>query len=605
MASQDTSGEGDAQDRAARIRRIVEGAMHRGEAAESVSAERLIADHPDLMPELGEALAALAMIREARQRADVPSDESFRDPDKTEDADPYLPAHSVRCPGSRLGKFLLEAELGRGGQGEVWQAFDTAGTLGQVALKIPDPLRSAKSGEAWLRNEVGPLRKLTEHPHPNIVPIHDAGVIEGVAFVAFELVKGLPLETHVLQHKLSARQVAVLLADLSDAVAHAHRYGVVHRDIKPGNVIVTRDGGAVLADFGLARWVDPYRHALPSERSGTPRFVAPEQARAAVDTDHRVDVFALGATLRYLLMGQGPYCGDVDEQWRQASTGQVRMIDVHDADLPTRLTKICNRAMSPGPADRHSSASELARDLRRWANRRRRLVGGLAIAAVAALLLGLAWEFAQEPEPAPPGTPPAGQPDGFGPLRVHFQRADERGVYHRLDGERLPLRTGDRVQFHVDLNEPMFVYLLALQSDGSAEPLYGASPDASPERHVSIPPGQDEWLPLSDPAGAVTVVLLAGKERMQAAGLAGELASLAPPPKLDPASLYVLHDGRTESIGRHERNIATTAVVRSTKGLLDKVHDRFGERFELVYAVVFPQVPAEPASASRPGGEGK
>jgi len=515
----------------------------------------------------------------------------------------------ARQPGDKIGKFLLEVRLGGGAQGEVWQALDTVGPLGHVALKIPEKHMAAKWAEQWLQDEVGSLRKLAQDPHPNIVPILDAGVVQDVPYVAFRLVeRGLPLDHYVVQQKLPVRQKALLVAELAQGVGHAHQCGVVHRDIKPANIIVGRDGLPMLADFGLARWVDAYQTKLPPELAGTPSFIAPEQARSEPGVDHRVDVFSLGATLRFLLTGEGPYYGSRDEQLAQAKAGKGRLINPLEVPLPPRLAEICNRAMAPRLEDRYSSAGELAHDLFRWANRSRRITRPLGVAVAVAVLVGTGLLFlrgsgpeGQDPGPAKPSVGPLDAADTSTPLEIKFQRSGETGRHHTLDEDHLPLRTGDRVQFHVRLPRPMFVYLLALQPSGKPVQLFPKSGQPSRQQELRIPAIRNGWLELADPSGVTTVALLASDEQRDHTGLLDELAALGPPPQLDPQSFCVLRNARTEIRRPPQRDIVTTRVVISDEGLLEKVQHHFAERFELIYAVAFPQASSGTAPPSQRG----
>ncbi|MGB2823782.1 MAG: serine/threonine-protein kinase, partial [Phycisphaerae bacterium] len=214
--------------------------------------------------------------------------------------------------GETWGKFVIEKALGRGGQAIVCQAFDRLGPAGHVALKIPRRAVPPSRVESWIQEEAGPLGKLD---HPNIVRVVDAGAVDGVPFVATRLIEGLPLSSHALRARPSERQVLDWMIQLADALDYAHRSGVVHRDLKPANVVIAADGRPLIIDFGLSSLISAYQPTHASDTSGTPAFMAPEQARPGAEIDHRVDIFALGGVLKCLLDGAGPYgAGQVSRQ---------------------------------------------------------------------------------------------------------------------------------------------------------------------------------------------------------------------------------------------------------------------------------------------------
>lgn len=206
--------------------------------------------------------------------------------------------------GQTWGKFLIEKSLGRGGQAVVCQAYDRLGPAGHVAFKIPCCHVPASRVEEWIRDEAEPLGRLD---HPSIVRVVDVGAVDGVPYVATELIDGLPLNDHVQRAPPSDRQVLDWAIQLAEALDCAHACGVVHRDLKPANVMIARDGRPLIIDFGISSLVSAYQPARPPDASGTPAFMAPEQARPDGQADHRADVFALGGVLKFLLTGAGPY----------------------------------------------------------------------------------------------------------------------------------------------------------------------------------------------------------------------------------------------------------------------------------------------------------
>jgi len=200
-------------------------------------------------------------------------------------------------PGEVIGRFELVREIGRGGFGVVWEARDR--TLGRlVAFKAVRAGRQARLSEERLLAEAEAVARLS---HPNIVALHDVGHSKHGPYLVLELLRGETLEARLGTGDMPVREALRVAAEIARGLAHAHALGVVHRDLKPGNVFLCQDGQVKLLDFGLS-------HALGRRRQdgGTPAFMAPEQQQGAPE-DERTDVFALGVILFRMLSGRMPF----------------------------------------------------------------------------------------------------------------------------------------------------------------------------------------------------------------------------------------------------------------------------------------------------------
>ncbi len=200
-------------------------------------------------------------------------------------------------PGATIGKFELIRELGRGGFGTVWEARDKE--LGRnVAFKAVRAGGRAGLREERLLLEAEAAARLS---HPNLVTLHDLGRAAPGAFLVLELLQGRTLEDRLSQGRLSLREAVRIASEVAKGVAHAHAKGVVHRDLKPGNIFLCDDRQVKVLDFGLA-------HAFGQQRldGGTPAYMAPEQWEGAPE-DERTDVFALGVLLFRMLAGELPF----------------------------------------------------------------------------------------------------------------------------------------------------------------------------------------------------------------------------------------------------------------------------------------------------------
>ncbi len=238
------------------------------------------------------------------------------------------------------GALLLEEEIGRGGMGTVYRARHVR--LGRtVAVKfLPSDLANQKEFEARFEREARALARLN---HPNIVGIHDFGRDDGVSFLVMEYVEGKPLTD---QLPLSVSRAAEIAAQICDALSYAHRQGIVHRDIKPDNLLMDGSGRVKIADFGIARIVGPdargWTVTSKDETVGTPHYIAPEALTGAAP-DPRMDIYSLGVVLYQMLTGKLP-------------VGNF-------ASAPPPFDRIVRKALAPEPAARYSTADEMKRDL--------------------------------------------------------------------------------------------------------------------------------------------------------------------------------------------------------------------------------------------------
>ncbi len=280
----------------------------------------------------------------------------------------------MRKPGDLVDRYVIEAEIGEGGMGRVYRALDPR--LGRrVALKVLLAEDGPVRAEAAARM-VREARAAAAFTHPNVVAIHDVGEVDGSPFIAMELVSGRTLRAWMGEGAASREQKLSWLIDVARGLAAAHRAGLVHRDIKPDNVMVTDDGAVKILDFGIARRAeaDPFEvdvgaptalAQLPSltgegQSLGTPQYMAPEQLRAE-PVDGRCDQFAWGVMAWELFVGALP--------WSAAKTGAqlvaavlaapVRPLTDVLAGVPPALAEAVSRALSKDRDARFASMDDL------------------------------------------------------------------------------------------------------------------------------------------------------------------------------------------------------------------------------------------------------
>ena len=276
-----------------------------------------------------------------------------------------------KLAGQMLGAYKLRGLLGAGGMGEVYEAYDPR-LKREVAVKV---VSSARSGHPErLRRLEREARAAAALNHPNILAVYDIGTHNDVPFIVMERVRGQTLAERIAAARLPISTAIDISIEIADALAAAHANGVLHRDLKPGNVMVTPEGRAKVLDFGLAKVLAPDEPdpdattdsqlvTRPGQVFGTPAYMAPEQL-AGRAVDHRADIFSLGVILFELATGRRPFASGnfvaiaLDRIIRPTPNPS----DV-DRSLPPALSGLITRCLAPEPADRPQAAAELKREL--------------------------------------------------------------------------------------------------------------------------------------------------------------------------------------------------------------------------------------------------
>jgi hypothetical protein len=388
-----------------------------------------VAEHLRTCPACAQKLEALPgqtlndFVQEVLSEAGTPV------PDGPPTSDTGPPAHEAAAPAELLGhpRYEVLQPLGAGGMGQVYLARHRVMDR-LVALKILRPfLLTDPAAAERFRDEVRAAARLL---HPNIVTAFDADQAQTLHFLVMEYVPGSTLERVVAeQGPPPVAQTVAWVSQIAQGLHYAHERGMVHRDLKPGNVILTPEGTVKILDFGLARFASEY--ATPVSRTpsgmvvGTPSFTAPEQARDPRAADIRADLYSLGCTWYFLLTGQPPFPGGTVLQQLLAHQDKTPVpLSRLRPEAPEAVTAVLDRLLAKRPQDRYQTPRELlaalhaldrgvppapapARPRKRWPVR---ITVGLALLLTLAALAGWAglqfWGTDRPPH-EPPGKGPA------------------------------------------------------------------------------------------------------------------------------------------------------------------------------------------------------
>jgi serine/threonine-protein kinase len=302
-------------------------------------------------------------------------------------AAPLTPATPASPAISRIGRFYVTRELGRGTVGCVYLGHDPV--LGRdLALKTFNS--RLPPGDRNKQQFINEGRAASLLAHPNIVTIYDACIEGSTIYIAMEYLQGRELNKVLLQgHRFQPDEVASIIWKLADALEHAHQKGVVHRDVKPANIFMVKDDQPKLVDFGIARAPNrvPDDPANPDEPYtlfqnnllGTPNYMSPEQAMGK-PVDSRTDIYSLGAVMYEMLVARKPFqTEDPDTLLQHIAHKAPSAPHEIDPNIPGVLSRIVMKAMSKRPEKRYQTAEKMALDIKRYLVRARSARNGVQI----------------------------------------------------------------------------------------------------------------------------------------------------------------------------------------------------------------------------------
>ncbi|HTU88668.1 MAG TPA: serine/threonine-protein kinase [Gemmataceae bacterium] len=452
-----------------------------------------------------------------------------------------------------VGEYEVLAPLGSGGMGEVYKARHRR--LNKfVALKLlPADSREPREAAARFQRE---MKAVGDLDHPNVVEAHDAGEQSGVVYLAMKLIDGVDLERLVKQRgPLPIAEACELVRQAALGLHYLHERGLVHRDVKPSNLMRTPDGTVKVLDLGLARWcIDEVevRHSLTGmgRLMGTPDFLAPEQVENAADADARADLYGLGGTLFYLLIGRAPFADHKSQFSKVEAQRSEPPPDVRTLrpEVPAELAALLNRLLAKKPEERLATAAEVAEALAanvaasvplagslpndpvaakpprakpRWPW----LVAAAATMTLTALLMFLSLSHSEQ---RPSSTPQQGQENP--PEPVHIVTLDVM-LTRNVNGGGLPVgrigervfdpQLGDHVTVDARLSRLAYAFLIAFRPDGQAELCFPEKEDEPPSltdnpRYPSTPESVGKEYELTDGEGLQAFALVVSSQRLPA-----------------------------------------------------------------------------------------
>ncbi len=260
--------------------------------------------------------------------------------------------------GAIIAGYRIERPLGAGAMGQVYRAIQLSMNRA-VAFKVMSP--KLASNRRFRERFVREARAAGRLHHPNLIAVHDVGEADGLMFFSMELVEGASVSELLRQHgRIPETRALEICRQALEALKFAHAAGVIHRDIKPDNLMVTASGMVKVADLGLARAEDPEQASATATNvgavMGTPHYMAPEQARDAHSVDHRADLYAVGATLYHLICGHTPFSGEGAMQVLMCAASQP--LKFSEPGPSPAVQVLISRLMEKDPQDRPQSASE-------------------------------------------------------------------------------------------------------------------------------------------------------------------------------------------------------------------------------------------------------
>ena len=355
--------------------------------AEEYRARHRWGDRPgqdEYVKRFGDSPAIVDALNKMQQELDSDSSPGETQQNPSSTIELFERAHANQQP-AMFGRYKLIKLVGEGGMGEVWLAEDTK-LERAVALKIP---RLIEEGQEFIDRFINEAKSAAILRHPGICPVYDAGEIDGKPFMTMAYIEGPTLDQFwdIARHKNSENVVDALIAEqfsgIADAINAAHDAGIVHRDIKPGNVIIDRDDHPIVTDFGLAhrkRSAAEVQITRTGDMFGSPAFMSPEQVEESREITAATDIYSLGVTLFRCLTGQLPFAGSVGLTMVKIIRDDPPLPSSMRPEVDRELEQLCLQMLAKKPQQRPRSMREISDQL---SNIAKRLAAGRKLKSLA------------------------------------------------------------------------------------------------------------------------------------------------------------------------------------------------------------------------------
>ena len=260
------------------------------------------------------------------------------------------------------GRYLIESLIGVGGMANVYKGRDVR-TGNQIAVKVLK--EEFLDNEELVRRFKNESKAISILNHPNIVKVYDVSVTDQLQYIVMEYIDGITLKEYLKQRNgaLTWKEVVHFATQVLSALDHAHSKGIVHRDVKPQNIMLQADGSIKMMDFGIARFSRAQSQTVSDKAIGSVHYISPEQARGDI-TDERSDIYSVGVALYEMLTGRKPFDGDtpVSIALMHMQSTPKKPTEINST-IPEGLEQIVLRAMQKDPAQRYQTAGEMIKDL--------------------------------------------------------------------------------------------------------------------------------------------------------------------------------------------------------------------------------------------------
>ncbi|NKQ34953.1 MAG: protein kinase [Chloroflexi bacterium] len=383
--------------------------------------------------------------------------------------------------GSQVGQYIIEEKLGQGGMATVYKArHQRLNRL--VAIKVLHP--AFKDDESFLRRFTREAQVVAQLEHPNIVPVYDFAEFEGLPYLVMRYVDGETLKDAENRGQLSLTEINRITQAVAAALDYAHGQGVLHRDVKPSNILLTRGGGVYMADFGLARMTEAGESTMSQDMiMGTPQYISPEQAKGVKELDGRTDIYSFGIVVYEMLTGQVPFQSDtgysiIHSQIFDPPPSPSALNDKISPQMEAVLLKV----LSKEPEDRYAAAGEFYAAFKQAASDMPSQIAPVGAAVLPDSTEGLTRAADTPPPPLPDLTnAPASEVTAVSPEAATEQPAKKKRPYGKLI-------IGIGILLALCLVGSLVVAILNDSGDDTAPPPNTAEP-APPE--VDQPPAGD------------------------------------------------------------------------------------------------------------------